>query len=409
MKIAIYHNLPSGGAKRALNEWVKRLTQSHTIDVYSLITADHTFQDIRPYVNAYHIFDFAPHRLWRSPFGRLNQLQYWRNLRDLDHIGAKIGKIINDANYDVIFLNPCEYTYMPTLAYYLRAPAIYYLHEPFGPTFQRIIDRQYLKQEGLRKHLSKLSLLRPLYLHRLEAIRHRGLKHVNRLLANSEYTRDQIEKAYGIPSTVCYCGVDANVFRPLPDVAKEFAVISVGAMCPRKGFDFLIKSLAKIPLEVRPLLKLVSNAVIPKERAYIQDLASQYKVQLQLLTNLDSQALCLEYNRAYLCVYAPVMEPFGLVPLEAMACGIPVVGVAEGGVQESIIHQHTGLLTDRDPISFAMAVQELLADPDRRNAYGQQGRAHVLANWTWERSTAELQRHLIEVAQMSRHKTSYYM
>lgn len=400
MKLAIYHNLPSGGAKRALFEWSKRLAQAHTIDVYSLSTADHIFMDIRPYVRLHWLANFVPHRLFPSPFRRFNQLQYWRNLEDLDRVGAKLGRIINDADYDVVFLNPCEYTYMPTLAHYLNTPSVYYLHEPFGPTFERVIDRPYLDRRGSRTHLRDLSLLRATYLRRLEIIRRRGIGHVQRLLANSEYTAEQMRIAYGVASTVCRLGVDTATFRPLTDVSKEYVVISVGAMMPRKGFDFLIKSLAHIPSVARPLLKIISNGAIPEETAYIQGLAAQLNVRLQILTNLDSDTLCLEYNKACLCVYAPVMEPFGLVPLEAMACGIPVVAVAEGGVRESVVHQHTGLLTSRDPALFAAAVQELLANPGRRNTYGIQARAHVLENWTWENSTTRLEQHLLQTAQL---------
>lgn len=81
------------------------------------------------------------------------------------------------------------------------------------------------------------------------------------------------------------------------------------------------------------------------------------------MPNLKTDQLVLEYNKAQICVYAPVLEPLGLVPLESMACGTPVVGVREGGVLESIVHEQTGLLTERDPAQFAGAVQHLLSNP----------------------------------------------
>jgi glycosyltransferase involved in cell wall biosynthesis len=108
--------------------------------------------------------------------------------------------------------------------------------------------------------------------------------------------------------------------------------------------------------------------------------------------------LAIEYNKARLCVYAPVKEPFGLVPLEAMACGTPVVGVREGGVSESVRHGETGLLTERDPRQFAEAIISLLNDPERRTQCGCQGRIFVEKQWQWEQSVRDLERHLTEVA-----------
>ena len=69
MRIALFHNTPSGGAKRAIYEWTRRLATNHEIDVYTLSSADHAFCDIRPFVQRHHIFDFTPRRLFNSPWG----------------------------------------------------------------------------------------------------------------------------------------------------------------------------------------------------------------------------------------------------------------------------------------------------------------------------------------------------
>ena len=110
--------------------------------------------------------------------------------------------------------------------------------------------------------------------------------------------------------------------------------------------------------------------------------------------------LAVQFNQARFCVYAPVLEPFGLVPLEAMACGSAVVGVCEGGVKESVVHQQTGLLVERDPVKFAEAIRFLLANPALAAKYGCNGREHVIKNWTWSQSTAKLEDHLIDCAAM---------
>ena len=75
-----------------------------------------------------------------------------------------------------------------------------------------------------------------------------------------------------------------------------------------------------------------------------------------------------------------------------------MVAVREGGLQESIVHEHTGLLVERDPARFAEAVQQLLANPKLAREYGRNGREHVLQNWTWEKAVDVLETHLADYA-----------
>lgn len=398
MRIALFHNTPSGGAKRAVYEWTRRLVTRHKVDVYTLSSADHAFCDIRPFVQKHRVFNFAPHKLFESPWGRLNQLQRWRDLRKLTDIGRRIASEINAGEYDVVFANTCLYTFIPALLQFVHIPAVYYLHEPFGRMFRRQCHRPYLKNNKWRAIIDRFDPLIGLYNRRMETIHLRSVRRTKQLLANSQFTQKHMKKAFNVDAPVCHYGVDCEGFRPIPGIRKENYVISVGELAPRKGFDFLIESLAHIPAGKRPELKLACNSVSSLERNYVQDLAAQRKVELQVLTDLNSDELAMQYNKAQLCVYAPVLEPFGLVPLEAMACGTPVVGVREGGVQESIVHEHTGLLVERAPARFAEAMRALLEDPELRERYGQQARQHVLEKWTWDNSVATLERHLTSCA-----------
>ena len=87
------------------------------------------------------------------------------------------------------------------------------------------------------------------------------------------------------------------------------------------------------------------------------------------------------------------MEPFGFVPLEAAACGVPTVGVREAGVRETILDGETGLLVERDADAVAGAIAALLSDSARRDRLGAQALAHVQAHWTWPRSGEVLEAH----------------
>ena len=97
------------------------------------------------------------------------------------------------------------------------------------------------------------------------------------------------------------------------------------------------------------------------------------------------------YRRAAVVAFAPVLEPFGFIPLEAVARETPVVGVREGGLREAVQDGVTGVLTDRGAEEFAGAIDRLLGDPALASRLAAEGRRQVLARWTCQRSVDELE------------------
>jgi glycosyltransferase involved in cell wall biosynthesis len=398
MHIALFHNVPSGGAKRAIYEWVQRLGAKHVVDVYSLSSADHQFCDVRPFAKEHNIRAFAPRPVYESPLGRLNQLQRWRDLRELARLGRSIARKIDEGGYDVVFAHTCQFTHVPLFLQFLETPAVYYLHEPVGPYAARTIYRPYLRTNRLRSFIDQADPLIYLYRSGLATAQRRSIESVPLLLANSRFTQRAMIRGYGVQADVSYCGVDYETFRPIEKVDKEYSIISVGELTARKGFDFIIEAVGHIPLEMRPRVKIASNTVNEMEKVYLQNLAGRYGVSWELLTKLDSERLADEYRRSLLCAYAPVLEPLGLVPLEAMACEIPVVGVAEGGVIDTVVDGLNGRLVPRDPAAFGQAIQELISDPVQRLNLGRQAREYVVSEWSWDKSTREIEQHLFQTA-----------
>jgi glycosyltransferase involved in cell wall biosynthesis len=85
-------------------------------------------------------------------------------------------------------------------------------------------------------------------------------------------------------------------------------------------------------------------------------------------------------------VCTPWYEPFGITPLEAMACGVPVVASAVGGLTDTVVDRATGwLVPPRDPAALASALRALLADPARRAAMGQAGLDRARQWYSWPR------------------------
>jgi len=397
MRIAIYHNLPSGGAKRALYELSRRLVRTCDIDVYTLSCADHEFCDLRPYSKEHIVFPFEPWPLVRRPFGRLNQGIRTLDLFRLGALQRQVASKIDAGGYDVVLVNHCLYERAPSLLRLTRTPTVYYCQEPPRLFYEPQIPRPYLRLSRLQRLGNCLDPLPLLYRTVLSKHDRANVWAASRVLVNSAYSRESLYRAYGISSVVSYLGVDPELFLPL-DLPRQGSVLSVGVLDPRKGFDFLLRGLALIDEVRRPPLVLVSNAADSREREYLAALADHLGVSVAFKILISDDDLVRLYNSAALTLYTPVMEPFGFVPLESMACGTPVVGVREGGVRESVVDDVTGILVDRDPAELASAVRELLADGERLDRYGRQGRQHVLKNWTWEASVAQLERHLEDVA-----------
>jgi len=402
LNIAVYHNLHSGGAKRTLYEEVRRLAERHHLDLYALSSADNDFCDVRPFVNEVRIYDFEPGPLFHSPFGRLNQAVRTRDLRRLREVSRRVAVDVDAAGYHVVLVHPCQYTQSPLVLQYLRTPTVYYCHEPLRKLYELPVRRPYEHERRslLRRVLDRIDVLAGFYRAMLRHADRDSLRSASRVLVNSRFTQENVRRIYGVEAHVCPHGVDTELFRPM-GLSRDGTVLSVGALTPNKGFDFVIEGLGRIPARQRPRLIIVSNYAEPRERAYLEQMAAEQGVAVQFKVDVDDEALVQVYNRAALVAYAPIREPLGLVPLEAMSCGTPVVGVREGGVAETVVPGEGGWLTEREPSAFARAIQTLLSDPDLASQQGQRARQYVLAHWTWDGAVRELEHHL--AATVARH------
>lgn len=397
MRIALFYDLPSGGAKRTVYDQVSRLAQRHTIDLFTTSQSNQSFADVRPFTRRIVIEPFAPGPLLRSPLGRLNQGMRSADILRYRGLMRRLASQINRGGYEVTLVHPCQVTFTPALLRFLGVPSLYYRHDMVRWLQDPPIPRPYDKKSGWRERANRIDPLIAAYRHLLISEDLSSMRSATRTVTNSYFMRESLHRLYGYAAQVCYHGVDADVFRPL-GVPREPFVLSVGALQRTKGFDFLIESLARIEEAKRPPLVLVSNSRLEEEARFLSELAAARNVTVEFKTLVGQDELVNLYNRAACVVYAPVFESFGLVPLEAMACGTPVVGVCEGGVRETVIDEVTGRLVDRDAGEFAQATLSLLDDRQSAERLGKQAREHIEAHWTWENAIAALEKHLYEVA-----------
>ena len=391
MKIAIYHNLPSGGAKRTLLEAVRHLSSRHDFDVYSTSLANQEYADVRPYVKANKVYPYAVGNLYNSPFGRLNMLVRVADLNRIQKLNRSIAAELEQLDYDAIFVNPCQIEISPSILRFTQSvPTLYYCHEPPRILYENMPYRPYDGKSKRRQLVDSVDPLPGRYFSRLKENDRTNTQNADIVLANSAFAQATVKNVYAKQPEVAYPGTDAALFHPL-GLERERAVLSVGSLTPLKNFDFIIRALGTISPNNRPPLWLVSNFQNPPEREYLEGLAAQLGVEVLFFGNISDQELVKFYNQAAVTAYTPVREPFGLVPLESMACETPVVTVREGGMQETVQDGVTGWLVDRQPEMLAEKILYVLDNPEIAAQVGKNGRQNVLDHWTWELVTARLE------------------
>lgn len=396
MKIAVFHNLPSGGAKRVLYNFVKHLRKSkHIVDVFVPDTADEKFLPLKDIANKVEIFPTI--KTFKGVI--LSLLRYQLPLLGfLEKAQEDIATYVNKSGYDVVLVEQDRYTMSPFFLKFVKIPTVYYCQQPFRA------------QEAILKKISSpvdnwfIKTGKEMFYSVISRIDKQNASYSKYLLANSCFSRESILRNYGLNAFVSYLGIDIEVFRHL-DILKENYVLSVGACRPAKGFDFIIRALSFVSEKIRPKLIIVSNTTALAWEDYLKQLALQKKVEVEIKHSVEDEKLIHFYNQARLFLYAPYLEPFGLAALEAMACGTPVIAVKEGGVRESITHDETGILVERDEAIFAEAITELLSNPKRCDCISQRAMESVQNFWTLDHSGKRLLCHLEHAANLHQGKS----
>jgi glycosyltransferase involved in cell wall biosynthesis len=384
VRIAVFHNLHSGGAKRVLNQDLKYLALSHHVELFSIKGADQGFgMGNSSYSSILSTYNPNPFPMLQRPYGRLNPIIRLINLRRLITTQRRIANDINKMIFDVVLVYPCQTTQSPAILQYLRTPTLYYCQELPRRLYEERPLRPNNNRSQVQRFFDRLDPFPPLYDRVIKTIDKKSARGATVLAANSRFTCENVRRVYQREVKICSPGVDLNLSYK-SGITRESFVLSVGALTPLKGFDFLIDSIGTINFEKRPLLVIVSNYQEPEELFFLKTLAKDKMVNVKFLVNIHDEELAELYKTALCVAYSPLREPLGLVPLEAMMNGVAVVGVAEGGVQETIIDQQTGLLVSRDVNLFGQAILHLLENPGIAQKMGEAGHRHVIDNWSWE-------------------------
>ncbi len=197
--------------------------------------------------------------------------------------------------------------------------------------------------------------------------------------------------------SVVPCGVDVARFTPdgprEPRRPDRHRLVAACRLVERKGIADVVAALAHLPhaeLHVAGGPDAAALDVDPEARrlrALAADLGVADRLVLRGRVGRDAMPALLRSADAVVCV--PWYEPFGIVPLEAMACGVPVVASAVGGQIDSVVDGVTGVhVPPRAPAALGAALRELLDHPERRAALGAAGVARARGRFAHDRVAA---------------------
>lgn len=366
MKIAFFHNLNFGGAKRVVFEQVKSLSTRHKVDVYKTNLDDDIFDPVEYAENIYKYE--IPFRFSSDP--KLHRLEYdLKTLFTLQRKHEQIAREIDSRNYDIVLVHPDKFTQAPFLTRYLKTKSVYYCQEPLRIAYEyslRLRDKVSPVKKGyeevsryLRKRNDRINVRSASY-----------------SLASCLHIRERMIESYDVYPDINYPGIDTTLFRPKTRKKKNQLLFIGGKDVVTDGYDLLKSAVMLLPSISRPEIKIVTWKKQNNQRLTDEELIDLYNDSLA--------AMCMSR-----------LETFGLVPLEAMACGVPVIATNISGHRETIVHGKTGYLVEFHPHEIAEYLLEIISNPRLAKAMGEEGVRHVKKNWTWKKSTDVLEKLLL--------------
>jgi glycogen synthase len=245
-----------------------------------------------------------------------------------------------------------------------------------------------------------------------------ALSMADAIIAVSRSTALDVERLFPVdPATISVIpnGIDTDEYAPVSDEACVAAygidptrpyVLFVGRMTWQKGLRHLLDAVPGLVPEAQVVLCAGAADTPDMAReleATVVRLQQQRQGVIWIPAMVPRRTTIALYSHAAVFCCPSIYEPFGLINLEAMACGTPVVASAVGGIPEVVVPGTTGYLVDpglsrtppydpRDPAQFARGLAEamnrLLTNPELRQQMGQNGRAHVEQHFSW-RSVAQ--------------------
>lgn len=205
--------------------------------------------------------------------------------------------------------------------------------------------------------------------------------------------------------SVVPCGVDLEMFTPAEGRRTEGTrkrIVCVGRLVPRKGFETAIRTVSALPDTELIIAGGPAEGKVKDdpEAQRLEGLAATFGIsdRVHLIGQVPREDMPGLLRSADVVLCTPWYEPFGIVPLEAMACGVPVVAHAVGGFLDTIVDGVTGLLVPpQRPRLLLNSLREIFAHPSVAEGWGVAGRDRAVARYSWDQVAMETERDYLHV------------
>ena len=244
-------------------------------------------------------------------------------------------------------------------------PRVLFQVHPNGKTLRELFQKEIEKVPEAKASLMEETEMSPLFAHNDETF-----AMADSVICASSFTKHSLASAGSTaPAHVVGYGVDLDLFsaRTTAPVAQPLTVGFVGALSQRKGARYLLGAMAALPKGSAKLIIYTRTSV---DRDLIRGFES---VDIEIRGGLSDAALAADLKQCDLVALPSIAEGFGLVILEAMACGVPVLCTTSTGGADFIVHRQNGLLIE--PGSTVAIEQELVWALTHRDELFQMGQA----------------------------------
>lgn len=413
LRIAIWHNLPSGGGKRALFDQVKGLKdRGHYVESWCPTTANQEFLPLSSLVKENVVtLPEATYYKHSNPITRRIKMVTGTSQRMamMEQHCSNCWNEISNGNFDLLLVHPCQFFRTSPIGKNSKIPTITYLQEPYRelyeawPNLPWAAPTEKFRPYSLRYWNTQISESLELYEKRIQVREELAwIKSYDQILVNSLFSRESLLRTYNIDSTVCYLGVDIDSFSIASNSKKNYAV-GLGNIYHNKRLLVAVEAIGKINKNIRPSLIWIGNFADPAYLNEVKNRSKELDVDFAFKVLIPDNELRVILSEAAVMIYTSHLEPFGYAPIEANACGTGVVAIAEGGVKETVGNPNSGFLVNGINIQeLGEAVSQFTCNLEFATEFGKRARSYVEEHWSLQKSIDRLENELNRLLERSK-------